>query len=122
MPEVTVHFHPDNPVKSFLNNSLAHLRFALSTVSKNNGYFFNFKTVFIGQELHLDLEGITNKFDLIQRNGFQYFTRIAFKTGGGVGNWHSGDHAYVRAGKITHQYPVHGPVYYVYAFYIAAAN
>src|SRR5688572_7089369 len=122
VPEIAIYFHFNYPIKSFLKNTFAHFRFAFGTVGKNNWNLFYFEAILISQEFHLDLERIANKFDLVQRNGFENFAGIAFKAGGSILNRHSGNHTHVRTGKIRHQYPVHRPVHHVHAFNVAAAN
>src|SRR3546814_4784870 len=65
-------------------------------------------------ELHFDLKTISNGFDLVKINRFQYLSSVTDKTGSKVADIHASDKADIYGCRIRHQHPAHRPVNHVY--------
>src|SRR3546814_20610597 len=64
-------------------------------------------------ELHFDLKTISNGFDLVKINRFQYLSSVTDKTGSKVADIHASDKADIYGCRIRHQHPAHRPVNHV---------
>lgn len=56
-----------------------HFRDAPRAVGKNNRHFFDAESVEPRQKLHFYLKRITDKLNLVEGDGLQYFFAVAFE-------------------------------------------
>ena len=95
---------------TFFHDPLVHLGNAEFPVLKNDGDLFDLEAQLPGGELHLDLEGIADKFDLVQIDRLQYLLPIAYKSCRRVLYRHPGDQPRIVRSSTGKQDPVARPV------------
>src|SRR6187402_3449405 len=90
-PEKRTYSQSQYAENGFPDNPDMHLTHAKLTLCKNNGDFFEFKSKFIREIFHPDLECITNEAHFIEINIFQDRTLITNKSCSRILNRHTGD-------------------------------
>lgn len=120
--EEAVELQLDDAKNGFFYDALGHLGGTFYAVGEGDGYFTELEAETPGGELHLDLEGIANKPDFVQLNGFQHFSAVTDKPCGWVFNPHPGDEANIKRSTIGQDFSVKRPIDGIASFDVAGTN
>lgn len=90
----------DDAEQGLAEYASAHLGCTEFAVHEYNGYLLDLESALVGGKLHLNLEGVTLKVDLVQFYGLQNLAAVALESGGGVVHGQTGHDVYVLGCKI----------------------
>ena len=108
--------------ESLTEDATTHFAGSLTPIDKHHRHLLDFKSYLISCKLHLDLESITFKANLIKRYRLQDSATVAHKSRSSIVHFESGDDAYILRGKVTHQHTSDGPVDNIHSTHIARSN
>ena len=84
--EPAVPFQLDDTEYGLPKDAAVHFGSSKFAINKNNRYFCNMETAFVSSKFHFNLESIPFEADIVQVDGFKYFTAVTYKAGSGVMN------------------------------------
>ena len=79
----------------------------------------NFKSGFVGGVFHFNLEGVALETNLVELDGFEYSSLVAFEAGGSVVHLEPCYEPYIFRSEIAHQHSADRPVHHVHSAYVA---
>lgn len=92
--------HFNNAEKCFGKDFHTHLALAYLSVDEGDRHFYEFKSFANGVVFHLNLEGVANKFDFIEIDGFEHFSVVAYEAGSSVFNANPQNRPHIKRSEI----------------------